>query len=78
MFAVPPTLRGEKFVSILGWWNRHDATCLLYIPTQPVFSYSTGICKNYCDDEARIQIITRTVNAFLTMACIFAAYRIGN
>lgn len=66
------------FVPVPSWWHRYDLTRLLYVPTPPVFSYCTGAYMKYRDDKARVEMLSRTENALMTAACIFAACRNGD
>lgn len=70
---VPPASRGKVQVSVVGRWWCYDYTRLLYVPTPPVHSYCTGIYKNQRNDKRRVETITRTEDAFMTMGCVFAA-----
>lgn len=65
-------------MSVPVWWARYVATSLLYVPTSPVFSYCTGIYKNYRDNKGRVEIISRMENALMTIGCYLAACRNGD
>lgn len=77
-FSVPLARRQELILLVCGWYLRHDAMRLLYVPTRLLFWCSTGIYKNCRDVKRSIQMIKRTEKTLMTIGGFFAACRNDN
>lgn len=74
---MPPVRCTEVFVSAPVWSSHYVTVRLLYVSTPPVFSYFSDMYMNCQDSKERVEMITWTGHALMSMACFFAAWHNG-
>lgn len=73
VFAVPPGRPAEVFLLAPISWFHYNPTRVLQVRAPQVFSYCTmGMDMNCREDKRRVDMISRTEKALMTVACFFS------
>lgn len=55
-------------MTVTDWWLTTECFRLLYVPTTPVFTYSSGLYLSVGNDRERILVIAKSENLVMCFA----------